>query len=424
MKDPLSAAVGTLVVKRAEGDMTEVSAATTDLDIVLMIMDRSTSSTKLVRSDGKEATFPLEDNPFDADSRLERLTYSFRANLVYLETVRGEDILAELPSVDDPAPRRNRPVVYLDQKDWSTLAKVLYEPTKVPGAERDASEQLIAWARERKVILPMSGGHMSETCKWTDDEARYRLALTILQLSSGWQMRDPLDVRRFELRRSFTSRFRSIDLPDREVFTLEPYAVNRLSPDGRRLEIPVEFPADVALATAALTSISGNFDTMLDAKYVPMGSSPGWVIKNQKFTDWLMIETARTSPQKRKSVDVLFLDDTSKEIAEEAFRAGITPEQMSTWTMSHRDVEVPVMPSLGLFRETFIGMHLNGARWENNHLTDLMYLTCAAGYADYVVAERSLAGYMQQALKRMKRPASVYRQIQDLVPVLEGRLSA
>ena len=47
------------------------------------------------------------------------------------------------------------------------------------------------------------------------------------------------------------------------------------------------------------------------------------------------------------------------------------------------------MPSLGLFRETLQGMHLNRARWEDNHLTDLMHLTCAAGYADYVVGERS-----------------------------------
>ena len=81
------------------------------------------------------------------------------------------------------------------------------------------------------------------------------------------------------------------------------------------------------------------------------------------------------------------------------------------------------MPCLGVFRETLQGMNLNNVRWEDNHLTDLMYLTCAAGYADYVVEERSLAGYMQQALKRMDRPINVYRRIQDLVSVLEQRLS-
>lgn len=162
-------------------------------------MDRATSTVTLVRSDKSEATLPLDDNPFHPASRIARLTHVRTADLLYLETVDGEDIFAELPRVDDLAPFRHRPVVYLDQKDWSTLANTIYQPTKVAKSERDAALRLIQWAQERKVILPMSAGHMSETCKWTNGEARYRLALTILQLSSGWQMRDPLEIRRNEL---------------------------------------------------------------------------------------------------------------------------------------------------------------------------------------------------------------------------------
>lgn len=81
------------------------------------------------------------------------------------------------------------------------------------------------------------------------------------------------------------------------------------------------------------------------------------------------------------------------------------------------------MPGLGLFRETLHEKVVNArSEWEGNDLTDMMYLTCAAGYADYVVGERSMVGQMRQALKRLSRPDNVYRRIKDLVPVLERDL--
>jgi len=385
-------------------------------------MDRVTSTITLVRSDKKEAKLPLAASPFKVTSRIARMSYAPDASLVYMDTIHGQRIFAELPTVDDLAPRRGRPVVYLDQKDWSALADTLYEPTKVPDAERQAAERLIAWARNKKILLPMSSGHMAETCKWTKDEERYRLALTIVQLSSSWQMRDPLDVRRFELRQSFTARFKDAALQSREVFTLEPHAIHGEARGQKILDVPDDLPHDVALAFQSLLSVSVTFDTMLGADPVAMDPSPGWVERNQRFTDWLAGEKSRSSLRKRQSIDAFFVADTQTEIAEEAFRAGITPDEMSQWILNERSAQIAMMPCLGLFRETFQGMNLNHARWEDNHLTDLMYLTCAAGYADYVVAERSLAGYMQQALKRMHRPINVYRRIQDLVPVLETRL--
>ena len=399
-----------------------VSLAPPYLRIVLAVMDRATSTITLVRSDKKEAKFPLTGSPFEATSRIARMSYAPDASLVYMETIHGEDMFAELPTVDDSAPRHDRPVVYLDQKDWSALANTLYEPMKVPDAERHAAEKLIAWARNKKILLPMSSGHMAETCKWTNDKERYRLALTIVQLSSGWQMRDPLDVRRFELRQSFTTRFKDVGLRPLEVFTLEPHAIHGETRGQKRPDVPDDFPPDIALAFQALLSVAATFDTMLDADPVAIDPSPGWVERNQRFTDWLAGEKSRSSLQERQSVDAFFIADKQTEIAEEAFRSGITPDEMSQWVLNERDSQVAVMPCLGLFRETLQGMNLNHARWEDNHLTDLMYLTCAAGYADYVVAERSLAGYMQQALKRMDRPINVYRRIQDLVPVLEERL--
>ena len=400
-----------------------LSIASPHLRIVLMTLDRATATVILLRSNKKEARFPLESSPFHPSSQITRMSHAPDAGLLYVETMHGEDIFVELPTVDDLAPRRDRRVVYLDQKDWNTLANTLYKPAKVPDAERAAAEKLIAWARAKKVLLPMSAGHMAETCKWSNDEERYRLALTIVQLSSGWQMRDPLDVRRFELRQSFTTRFKDTGLEPIEIFTLEPNAVHGETRGQKHPDVPNDFPPDIALAFEALTSVSATFDTRLDADSIAMDPSPGWVIRNQRFTDWLAGEKDCNSLQKRQSVDAFFVADTKTEIAEEAFRSGITPDEMGQWLLNEREGRVAVMPCLGLFRETLVSMNLNRASWEDNHLTDLMYLTCAAGYADYVVAERQLVGYMEQALKRLDRPINVYRRIQDLVPVLVKRLA-
>jgi hypothetical protein len=56
-----------------------------------------------------------------------------------------------------------------------------------------------------------------------------------------------------------------------------------------------------------------------------------------------------------------------------------------------------------------------GTAWKANDLTDLMYLTCAAGYADYVVAERSAISQMRQASKRLKRTDNLYRNLNELI---------
>jgi hypothetical protein len=392
--------------------------------IVSTEMDRTSQLTRLYRSDGMIAEFPLEMDAFDKTSRISKARHFVRTRQVEFETTQGERIVAELPALDDLSPVAGRPVVYLDQKDWSTVANSIYSPDKVPPQERAAALRLIEFARKSQVVLPLSSAHMSETCKWSKGDSRYRLALTILQLSAGWQMRDPLDVRRTELNRSFRQTTRGEVLGSAPtVVTLEPNVIHGATRGRAGRHAPDDFPPDAALALEALTSLSGTFDTMLDADPVAMTATPKWVAKNARFSAWLSKETARTATEKAACAEALFFADTAGEIAEEAHEAGISPLEMSAWVMQNREAEIARMPSLGLFRETFIVMHLNHAQWEDNHLTDLMYLTCAAGYADFVVAEKSLVGYMRQGLGRLGRPQNVYRRIQDVIPLLEKELS-
>jgi hypothetical protein len=84
-----------------------------------------------------------------------------------------------------------------------------------------AAHWLTDQARRGEVILPKSAQHVQETCQWPNAEERYLLALTILQLSGGWHMRDPLHIRSEELRCSMTSHYRRWPTKPPATITLE-----------------------------------------------------------------------------------------------------------------------------------------------------------------------------------------------------------
>lgn len=387
--------------------------------IVAIMMDRSSQSVTFVRSDRKEAVFPLDNSMFEKDSILSSAIYYPRLFLLHLKTRTGETIQAELPSLESPSPLNGRHVIYLDQKDWSILANRRYSQELLSDSEVTAVDKLLALVEQKKVVLPVSSGHVAETLKWSNNKRRHHLALTMAQLSNGWQMRDPLDVRRLELRRTFIERFseRSFDMDD--TITLAPFALHGTRGEDQGYSGPPDFPPGMRFATEALTSTMAHIDTLLNVEQLEMGASPGWVAKNQQFTDWLAGES-RESQQKRLTLDALFIADTKTEMAEEAARAGISTVNFSEWLHQHRDEDLRSMPSLGLFREVLFGLHLNQTRkWTENDLTDLIYLTCAAGYTDYVVAERFMAEQIAKAQQRLGRSVTIFRKLSDLVVELE-----
>lgn len=254
--------------------MRDDSGADSALKIVLTVLDQARSLIEFHRSDGKVATFPTQLN-VSPGSQIARLSHAVDLNSLHVETTRGDSIVAELPTLDDPAPRNGRPVVYLDQKDWSALA-VSHDPERVKdAAEREAADRLAWLADSKQIILPLSAGHMAETCKWPHADDRYRLALRMAQLSGGWQMRDPLAVRRFEIRDALTRRYRRSCLLPRKTFTLEPNAVfSYANRDSTRADV-TGFSPETALVLEALTAYSGNLDVVLDLEATPMDHVTG-----------------------------------------------------------------------------------------------------------------------------------------------------
>jgi hypothetical protein len=384
-----------------------------------MIMDRATSSAYVVMGDGFAAAMPLDPSPFNSTSTIVRIQYVPSVNLLFMDTSRGDTIETELPTLKDPAPRGGRPVVYLDQRDWSLLANALFDPERIRNdSERDAATQLIALARAQKIILPMSFAHIGETSKWSDMDRRYRHALTLAQLSRGWQMRYPIDVWQYELQQTFVSRFKQAALPPVDVFTLEGCAMES-KPSFQDTSLWGNgFPPDLEYIRRATVCMMSYIDTILAAETLTMSPIPEWVDTFQLITNALAKERA-TPAQKRSMLRFPLLRDLEFQIAEAVHQAGVTTPDVRTWVGSHFTSDVRSMGCLGLWNEFFQDKHLNtGTKWRSNDLIDMLYLTCAAGHADYVLAERSSTSYLNQATKRLGRPIKVYSQIDDLVAAL------
>ncbi len=136
----------------------------------------------------------------------------------------GYGFECELGTARVPSPIRGRPVVYLDQNQWSTLSKALFAPQRVPDSERLAAVRLLMMAEAGEVILPLSSAHLSETGAWSNDVGRAELARTLLAGSRGWQMRDALEVRAGEFRHCLAELAGIEVAPRAPVITLEPYA--------------------------------------------------------------------------------------------------------------------------------------------------------------------------------------------------------
>lgn len=387
------------------------------LRVIATTLDFEKGEACVVRSDMQELRTELDISQFPAGDRIARVTYSPDLNGLHCATTLGDEILAELPSLTSSSSRSARTVVYLDQKDWRTLRDVRYEPDLIRSPkEREAAAALIQLVEERKVILPFSSGHLVETTKWPDKDRRYELGLTILQLSRGWQMTDPLSIREGEVRAALTHRGQVSDLRVPNVITLAPNAA--LSGRSEPYRPSIQMPPRDALATRALASLQSYFSVMLDEDRIEVVDVPGWTARQQEMSDWIAeVRPSRQVADER--LDRFFIEDTSYEISRAARAVGLGQSQLLAWVEHGAARDVPLMPSLGLFREVLRERHLNGRNvWKQSDLTDMAYLSCAAGYADHVVGEKHFSNHVANAASRLGRKTSVHRNLRDLLPHL------
>lgn len=230
-----------------------------DPSLTLVTIDWTTNVVTLHRDDGAVGRAQLPENEGGL-TRIRSTTWSPPLGAVAFETTDGDHLALELPHFDGADQLEGRLIVYLDQNIWSLISRATNDPDSAQtDAEAGAALELARLVNQRKVILPLSSGHFSETTAWSDNTRRYELGLTMLRLSRGWQMRDPLIMRRQELRRAL---LRSICAEPvqraSEPFTLQPNAAT-----GRvdRGVAPSDFPQGAAHVMQSLTYLSALVST-------------------------------------------------------------------------------------------------------------------------------------------------------------------
>ncbi len=395
-----------------------------DLRVVMVMVDPETETVVLTRSDGKEARFPLTSPMFEPSSLLSRLAYPPTFEGLLVQTRKGDTIVFDLPRSDGADQLNGRLVVYLDQNKWRPVSDVLQGRCGGAAADREAAQRLVEWVEAGRIILPASAGHYYETTKWSDTEGRYRLGLSILQLSRGWQLRDPLQVRRDELRWLFRNRLAPGGVLPTAV-TLAPNVIHSAARGFTPLGPPPDFPAQEAFQHEALVSATTLIDLMLDSEGGERGPETGWTQDNQRFSDWLDSQDG-DSQKKRKAIDAWLFRDLQRELAEESYAAGLTAERLKEWGSASQPVqELAALPCLGLFREMLHERHLNkGTTWKPNDVIDMVYLSCAAGYADFVVCERQMREPLARGIARLGRSTQVFRSLAEAVSAIAAALDA
>lgn len=387
-------------------------------DLAMITVDRGTgiATVAVTFADGRQGHSPLTQSPFDDTSALSRFSYSPGSGLLAV-TLAGHEIAFEMP-VPHQDQLGDRLTVYLDQNQWSELDNALHGGAAHTG--HTAARQLAHWVRQRRVVLPASSAHYLETTKRFDPNLRYRLGLTILQLSHGWQMRHPLRVRRDELRGALLRhQGHTAAAGAAEVFTLAPDTLLPSAPSPGTPQVPGQELIPLAGLTAPITMI----DVMLDTERLAPAPDPGWAAASQRDTDRLNSGNLN-SPQRRKLAHGLFLTDHLQEIAEAAHATGITPEQLDQWILKRSREDVGQLPATGLFHGMLCDRHTDrGTRWKPNDLIDMVYLSCAAGYADFVVCERPMGSILAQGLRRLDRSTQLFAKLTDAVPAIEAALN-
>ena len=326
----------------------------------------------------------------------------------------------ELGTARVPSPIRGRPVVYLDQNQWSSLSKALFAPQRIPDSERLAAVRLLMMAEAGEVILPLSSAHLSETGAWSNDVGRAELARTLLAGSRGWQMRDALEVRADEFRHCLAE-LAVIDVaPRAPVITLEPYAAldSSVRGDDESASLPDGLPEAWKFGYLSILSNTVYVACLLDREPTPRGSLAGWLARVQQFSSWLDGEQHRSKSDRRKAARLFSAADATTEIATAAAEIGATPAQVTKWFAGAWDQMSLGSPATTLFRSVMVDKMLAGARWEENDLTDLMYLCTAAAYCDHVVGERRTIGLLRQSVRRLASPVQLHTNLVAVVNAL------
>ncbi len=302
--------------------------------------------------------------------------------------------------------KASSPIIYLDQCHWISLAQAQFSRDKlqVPD-ELAAADFILKIATADKIRLPLSGAHMVETAKAGNGVRRRQLADTMLSVYKGWHMSNPIDVRGEEMKQAFA--LAPVPLSQDQVFSQRPWAPfsmidpyvcedQTLPPQLHRLSKELSWKF-------AWTDIlrSEPFDpSVWDAAYSGIRT---WVQVFQGLASELKDQHV-TMEKLRFLVAYQTLADLQQELSVAAVHSGITMDILEQRLQSKNYVEFfQQLPFVGRMMEaTILRLRNSQDDWHENDFIDMLFLSCAAAYADIVVAERKTADMLLRTATKVK----------------------
>jgi hypothetical protein len=329
-------------------------------------------------------------------------------------TRRGDIIISEGHVPGRPSQLHGRPAVYLDQNHWRKVADVLVDPQRVADAhEREAAVVLQGLASDAGIVLPLSSAHLYETGPLYGDR-RYDVGVAMAQLSGGWQLRNPISVWKQEVRAIVADALgipTSTRPPLAEVITLEPHALLRESPsnvDSDGLEALKRVISGPSITVDLLIDPVPDAPTALDK----------WRVHHQGISAQFAREPG-VKNAKRKVATRRFWNENISWVHDAARALGHPTSSLPMLSDGELRRALEAAPMLRYLSTLFVSRFLDSRRrWRDNDLTDMAFLACATGYADYVVSEAGTGAQLQQTQRSLGLEASVFTTLSAVVDAL------
>lgn len=365
----------------------------------------------VVTADGKRHFDTFSTEPW-LDSPIERSVFDWERWWVISTTRRGDTLISEAYSPTNS--HKGRPAVYLDQNHWSKVAWAMVDPKKVKNTdERDAARRIIELASDAGIILPLSSSHFVETYPLYGD-LRYNVGLAMAQLSAGWELRHPLPVWSNELAVMLATN-NGVPAPafaQLPVITTEPQAFLRGGVHA------YEIDTDWELLKLALSEPSVTLSLLIDTESSRAGDVSGWIQRNQAITEYFAGHRLSDRDRSIRAAG-FFWTDNFQILADAAAQVGVRPTSFAKDGMELlRQIEsMPFVSNLAaLFRRRYLDRQ---TRWKANDLMDMMFLSCAAAYCDYVAAERHTGTQLRQIMASRDAVPNTFVTLTELVEALD-----
>ncbi|MGB0096943.1 MAG: hypothetical protein WBP81_30925 [Solirubrobacteraceae bacterium] len=373
-------------------------------------LEVATGRLRLTDSDGRVVEEELR--PFAAEVTISRIRIDFDAQLLSLALPDETSITValHLGAARQEAYLSDRTIVYLDQNHWSKLAAARCGGQGVSTEDAAAAEVLAGLADQRHIVLPLSAGHAVETGALYGLR-RTQIASAMLGLSQGWLMRHPSWIRSEEFataREGLAGATQRVFVQDADQLFTRPLR----NPSVAGLPAPMAALGKPIINVLSIATTLTHPEKMSDVD--GRAAAAAWAQSRQDAADCVRADHI-SAERARQVANAQTLWDSNAELL--MAWPDSDPDARGEWLKRTYD-DVGQMPCLSRVRAIFYARLRNGSRWYANDFTDIMYLSCAAGYADLVVGERRTIGELRTA-RNITHGARLASHLPDAIAALE-----